>query len=100
MQVWFPEQKRLDQAKRFLWMRFGVGSMVAIMGVVQASTNFHQPSRWIQSICLASFLLVWRIRQPGESRWAYFTNARAILTNLSALAVVLSTVWYFMHRAQ
>lgn len=98
MQVWFPEQKRLDQAKWFLWMRLLVGLMSAIMGVIQASTNFHEPSRWIQSISLAVFLLIWRIRQPGESRWVYLTNVRVLLTNLSALFVVISGVWHLMHQ--
>ena len=99
MQVWFPEHKRLDQSKWFLWMRFLVGPMAAIMGVVQASTEFHEPSRWIQPISLASFLLFWRIRQPGESRWVYFTNARALLTNLSALALFISSLWYLIQHA-
>src|SRR5215471_11484984 len=97
MQVWFPEQKRFDQEKWFLWMRFVVGSMAATMGLVQASVNFHKPSQWIETISLASFLLFLRIKQPGESRRAYFMNARAILTNLSALAVVIIFVWNLAH---
>ena len=100
MQVWFPEQKRLDQAKWFLWIRFVVGSMVAMMGLVQASTNFHEFSRWMESISLASFLLFWRIRQPGESRRVYFMNARVMLTNLSAIAFVVSSIWNVVHRAR
>ena len=99
MQVWFPEHKRLGELKWFLWMRFLVGPMAAIMGVVQASTGFHEPSRWIQSISLASLLLFWRIRQSGESRWVYCTNARVLLTNLSALALFISSFWYLIQHA-
>lgn len=98
MQVWLPEQQRLDQMKWFLWMRIMVGSMAAVEGAVKASTNSGDIADWVESISLACFLLFWRTRQPGESRWAYLTNVRAILTNLSALAVVISTIWFLAHH--
>jgi hypothetical protein len=100
MQVWFPEEKRLDQSKWFLWVRIIGGSVAAITAALKASKNFNHTSDWIESLALASFFLFWRTRQPGESPWAYLTNARAILTILSALAVVASVVWYFLHHSQ
>jgi len=97
MQVWFPEQKRLDQSKWFLWVRIIGGSVAAITAVLKASKNFNHTSDWVESLALASLFLFWRTRHPGESRWAYLTNARAILTNLSALVVVISAL---MHSAR
>ena len=33
------------------------------------------------------------VRQPRESRGVYLTNSRVIITNLSALAVLMTRVW-------
>jgi hypothetical protein len=99
MQVWLPEQKRLDDTRFFLWMRIVVGSMAAVIGGWQALTDFHDGSRWIGSLSVACFLLFWRIRQPGESRRVYLTNPRMILTNLSALSMTISAAWSLIRHA-
>ena len=100
MQVWFPEQQRIDQAKWFLWMRIIVGSMSAIIGLWQAWINVHDISRWLGSIATACFLLSFRILQRGESRRVYLANPRAIVTNLSALIMVVTSTLFLLHAAR
>lgn len=74
--------------------------VAAITAAFKALTNFNHTSDWVGSLSLASFFLFWRTRQPGESLQTYLSDARAILTNLSALAVVISVVWYFLRHAK
>ncbi len=99
MQVWLPEQQRFDPTRWFWWARIVVGSMSAVIGVMKISTKFDDVADWVASISLASFLLFWRIRQPGESLRAY-SDVRAVLTNLSALAIVISSIWFLAHHTR
>ena len=101
MQVWLPEQKRLDETRFFLWMRIVTASMSAIIGVWQVWTNAHDPSRWVEWLSMACLFTFLRLRQPGESRRAYLTaDWRAVVTNLSALAVVVSSIWFLVKDAR
>lgn len=100
MQVWVPERQRFDQAKWFLWMRITVGALLAVVGLIQARAEFSNIAQWVESISLAIFLLIFRVRQPGESPRVLFTNVRVLLTHLSALAVGISAAWFLAHRAR
>jgi hypothetical protein len=96
MQVWFPEQKRMDQTTWFLWMRIVGASMAAMAGLLGAWRNFRNPSEWVSSLALASLFTFWRSKRPAESRQEFVTKPRAIITLISALAVVVTSVWFFI----
>lgn len=85
--------ERIDQSAFFLWMRIVVGSLTGASAVLHAWKNIHNVLDWMQPLCLACFFLFWRLRQPGESPRVYLTNPRALITNLSALAAVVTSIW-------
>lgn len=86
--------ERLDQTAFFLWMRIVAGSIAAVAAVLLAWKDIHNVLDWMQPLALGCWFLFCRIRQPGEPRRIYLTNPRVIITNLSALVVVVTGAWW------
>ncbi len=91
---------RIDQAGFFLWMRVIAGTIAAITCAMQVWTNSHDIVRWLNSLSLACFFAFYRTKQPGESSSTYLANARAIVTNCSALAVVVTGALLIVRSAR
>lgn len=100
MQVWLPERTQFDQTKFFLWMRIVAVSLSAIAGVAQVLNKTHDAAAWIESFSLACLFAFWRTRRPCESRRAYLTNPRALVTFVSAVAIVISSVWWLIRHTR
>lgn len=92
--------ERIEQTKVFLWMRIVAGIFMLSVATLQAFKHPHDTVSWVNSLSVACFLALFRLRQPTESRWAYLTNTRVLLTNVAALSVVVTSVWYLVRIAQ
>ena len=69
-------------------MRVVAGSFAA-MSAVLGILVIHNFPNWCGSLSAVCFFAFFRVRQPGESRWTYLTNPRAIVTLLSALTMAI-----------
>jgi hypothetical protein len=84
------------QVRMPLWIRIGFPCMFLPLALMHAWKDPHAFVDWIDPLSLACFFLFWRIREPGEPRRIYLTNLRALITNLSALAVAVTSVWWLI----
>jgi hypothetical protein len=109
-----PPSGRIDQTKFFLWMRIVAGTLALSMAALGALAHIHDLSmtalrafahpndavRLLDYISLVCFFGLYRVRQPGESRWVYLTNPRAFLTILAALSVLVTSISFLVRAVR
>ena len=83
------ESSNLAQPTSFFpqWARV---ALACYMFAVSAVGMWHSFFRfdWVQFLCFGLFSLLFVLRQKGESRKAYFSKPRTIISSTLAIAIV------------
>lgn len=95
----YSSSEQIEHTKLFLWMRIVAGTVTLSIAALQAFKRPHDALGWVNPLSLALFFILFRLRQPAESRLVYWTNPRGLLTNLAALSVLVTGIWYLIRIA-